>query len=121
MITTSGKNLLIGVLLIMGFWGGFALKPTKHVTAHGPKINLESMIPKELQVGQLMKLLYHFRLSPERMALLNKIYNQTLSRTYINNKGDRIMLSIAYGGDQSDSMQVHRPEVLLYWPGLSND
>jgi EpsI family protein len=29
----------------------------------------------------------------------------------VNFSGNRIMLSIAYGGDQSDAMQVHRPEV----------
>ncbi len=27
---------------------------------------------------------------------------------------NRIMLSIAYGGDQSDSLQVHNPEVINY-------
>ena len=118
MIATSGKNLLIGVLLIMGFWGGFALKPTKHVTAHGPKINLESMIPKDLAGWTVDETVVPLQADPERTALLSKIYNQTLSRTYINNKGDRIMLSIAYGGDQSDSMQVHRPEVCYTGQGF---
>lgn len=50
------------------------------------------------------------QVSPDVQARLNRIYNQTLSRTYINSQGYRIMLSIAYGGDQSDSMQLHRPE-----------
>jgi len=49
--------------------------------------------------------------NPEQEALIKKIYSQTLSRTYINSSGDRIMLSIAYGGDQSDNMSVHKPEV----------
>ncbi|MEO7106194.1 MAG: exosortase C-terminal domain/associated protein EpsI, partial [Rhodoferax sp.] len=44
-------------------------------------------------------------------ALLNSIYNQTLTRTYINSEGDRIMLSVAYGGDQSDATRAHLPEV----------
>ncbi|MEG1329123.1 MAG: EpsI family protein, partial [Janthinobacterium sp.] len=50
-------------------------------------------------------------ISPETAAMLKKIYSQTLSRTYVNSQGERIMLSIAYGGDQSDTMQVHYPEV----------
>jgi EpsI family protein len=34
-----------------------------------------------------------------------------LERSYINSRGQRVMLSIAYGGDQSgDGTQVHRPE-----------
>jgi len=49
--------------------------------------------------------------SPDTAALLSKIYNQTLSRTYINPAGERIMLSVAYGGDQSDATRAHRPEV----------
>jgi EpsI family protein len=44
-------------------------------------------------------------------ADLDKIYQLTLSRTYVNTKGEQVMLSIAYGGDQSREMQVHRPEV----------
>lgn len=50
-------------------------------------------------------------ISPDTAALLSKIYNQTLSRTYVNVRGQRIMLSVAYGGDQSDATRAHRPEV----------
>lgn len=49
--------------------------------------------------------------SPDTQAMLDKIYNQILSRTYVDSKGDRIMLSVAYGGDQSDATRAHRPEV----------
>jgi EpsI family protein len=48
--------------------------------------------------------------SPETQALLDSIYNQTIARTYVNTKGDRIMLSVAYGGDQSDGTRAHLPE-----------
>ncbi len=50
-------------------------------------------------------------ISPDQAELLNKIYNQTLSRNYVNDKGERVMLSVAYGGDQSDGTSAHRPEV----------
>jgi EpsI family protein len=49
--------------------------------------------------------------SPETQALLDSIYNQTLTRTYVNPMGYRIMLSVAYGGDQSDATRAHMPEV----------
>lgn len=118
MITTSGKNLLIGVLLILGFWGGFALKPTKHITTQGPKINLEEMIPKEFSGWKIDETVVPLEVSPERVALLNKLYNQTLSRTYKNESGEMVMLSIAYGGDQSDAMQVHKPEACYVAQGF---
>lgn len=50
--------------------------------------------------------------APDVQAKLNAIYNKVLSRTYVNRRtGARIMLSVAYGGDQSDGMNVHLPEV----------
>lgn len=49
--------------------------------------------------------------SPDTQAMLDKIYSQVLARTYVNSSGERIMLSVAYGGDQSDATRTHRPEV----------
>jgi EpsI family protein len=49
--------------------------------------------------------------SPDTQEVLDRVYNQTLARTYVNSRGERVMLSVAYGGDQSDNLAVHRPEV----------
>jgi len=49
--------------------------------------------------------------SPDVAATLDKLYAQTLSRTYVDTAGEHIMLSVAYGGDQSDATRAHRPEV----------
>ena len=48
---------------------------------------------------------------PQQKEMLDRIYSQLLSRTYVNAQGYRIMLSIAYGSDQTDTAQVHRPEL----------
>ncbi|MDP3331933.1 MAG: EpsI family protein [Methylococcaceae bacterium] len=111
MTVASFRSLLIGLALIVAFWGGFALKPTKHIADTGPKVNLESMIPQDFADWKVDDQVVPIQVDPQRIAALNRIYNQTLSRTYINAHGERVMLSIAYGGDQSDSMQVHKPEV----------
>ena len=50
------------------------------------------------------------QVSPEVQAALDELYNQTLARTYVNKLGQRVMLSIAYGGDQSGRLSVHKPE-----------
>lgn len=42
---------------------------------------------------------------------MSKIYDQVLSRTYINSRGERIMLSITYGSRQNQEMRAHRQEV----------
>jgi EpsI family protein len=61
---------------------------------------------------------------PERQTMIEKLYDQTLSRTYVNTDGQRVMLSIAYGGDQSKALQLHLPEVCYVAQGfqmLRND
>jgi EpsI family protein len=39
------------------------------------------------------------------------MYDQVLERTYIDREGRRLMLSVAYGRQQSVGLQMHRPEV----------
>ena len=56
---------------------------------------------------------------PQQQELIDKIYTQTLSRTYVNPSGYRIMLAIAYGDDQRDAMQLHYPEVCYPAQGFS--
>ena len=41
-----------------------------------------------------------------------------IARTYVNSDGERIMFSVAYGGDQSDNLAVHKPEVCYYAQGF---
>ncbi len=49
--------------------------------------------------------------SPDVERTVEKIYDQMVSRTYINGQGERMMLAIAYGGDQTDALKAHRQEV----------
>jgi EpsI family protein len=121
MMATGGKNLLIGLVMILAFWVSYALKPKPYAVDPNSKVVLESMIPKEFLGWKVDEAIVPVQVDPQRLELQNKIYNQTLSRTYFNEHGDRVMLSIAYGGDMSDSMQVHRPEVCYAAQGFSVD
>lgn len=49
--------------------------------------------------------------NPQQEQLINRIYSQVLTRTYVGSEGRRIMLSLAYGEDQSRDSQIHKPEV----------
>lgn len=106
----SLKHLLVGLFMFAAAGMALALKPTAMVSAQGPKIDLETLIPKQFGEWKIDETIAPLIANPEQEALINRIYDQTLSRTYINARGERIMLSIAYGGDQSDAMQVHKPE-----------
>ena len=111
----SFKHLVIGVCMFAAAGMALALKPTEKVADAGPKIDLEVLIPKTFGDWKVDETITPLIANPEEEALINKIYNQTLTRTYVNSQNERIMLSIAYGGDQSDSMAVHKPEVC--YPG----
>jgi EpsI family protein len=48
---------------------------------------------------------------PSVQAKLDALYTQTLARAYVDGAGHHLMLSIAYGSDQtSEATSVHRPE-----------
>lgn len=48
---------------------------------------------------------------PEQQYAINNLYTQTVSRIYEQKtSGRRIMLSLAYGDNQTFSKQLHRPE-----------
>jgi EpsI family protein len=111
----SFKHLVIALCMFAAAGMALALKPTNKVADAGPAVDLEVMIPKTFGDWKIDETITPLIANPEQEALINKIYNQTLTRTYVNSRNERIMLSIAYGGDQSDSMAVHKPEVC--YPG----
>ena len=76
------------------------------------------MIPASFGDWSVDKSIIPLQVDAETQAKLDKIYNQTIARTYVNSHGERIMLSVAYGGDQSDNLAVHKPEVCYYVQGF---
>jgi EpsI family protein len=103
--------VFMAVLMIAASVSAVVLRPTQKLADLGPKIDLEAMIPSHFGDWKIDRTIVPLLPAPDVQAKLDKIYNQTLARTYVDSRGKRIMLSIAYGGDQSDAMQVHLPEV----------
>jgi EpsI family protein len=105
------KALIVLVLTVLAFAGARAWRPTVRLADARPKVNLQAIFPKTFSSWMIDERGPMQLISPDLQALLNKIYNQTLNRSYVNSSGDRIMLSVAYGGDQSDGTSAHMPEV----------
>ena len=105
------RNLALLVLMLGASGLALALRPTEKISDHGPTMDLETIVPhafgdwREEHRDSLQIV------DPRQKEMIDRIYTQTLSRTYVNSRGYRVMLSIAYGGDQRDSMQMHYPEV----------
>lgn len=107
----SFKHLIVGLCMFAAAGLALALKPTHKIADAGPKVDLETLIPETFGDWKIDATITPLIANPEQEAMINKIYSQTLTRTYVNVRGERVMLSIAYGGDQSDNMAVHKPEV----------
>jgi EpsI family protein len=106
----NGRNLLVGVAMAAAAGLTVAITPTRHVADQGPRVNLESMIPKGFGDWVIDEKVVYQQVSPQVKVALDKIYAVVLTRTYVNRQGYRIMLSIPYGVDQSDGLAAHDPE-----------
>jgi EpsI family protein len=95
-----------------------ALTPTVKLASGQRDFNLETMIPPRFAGWTIDTSLVPLKPDPERQAMIERLYDQTLSRTYVNQRGERVMLSIAYGGDQSKTLQLHLPEVCYVAQGF---
>lgn len=104
------RALVVLALCLAAAAGARALRPTVHLADQRPRIDLEQAFPRQFGDWREEPNMFAQVVNPQQQAILNKIYNQTLARTYANTQGQRVMLSVAYGGDQSDAMQVHKPE-----------
>lgn len=95
-----------------------ALTPRARVPQAHEQFSLEKMIPQRFGDWVIDPHVVPLQPDPEQQSVLEKIYDQTLSRTYVNREGQRVMLSIAYGGDQSKALQLHLPEVCYVAQGF---
>ncbi|MEO3693380.1 exosortase-associated protein EpsI, B-type [Roseateles paludis] len=93
-------------------------RPTVRVSDLHPGFKLEELFPGSFGEWRVDENVPVVVPPPDQQAVIDKIYNQTLARTYFNAKGQRVMLSVAYGGDQSDGLTVHIPDVCYATQGF---
>lgn len=74
-------------------------------------VPLESLFPQQVGEWQPDPVAVGFVRPAFEQAKRFQMYDQVLERVYVNPEGARIMLSVAYGRQQSVGLQVHRPEV----------
>lgn len=82
-------------------------------------IDLESMIPTAFGGWRIDAEDVPVAPSPDVAANLSRLYRQIVSRTYVNSAGERVMLMVAYGGDQSDALKAHRQEACYAAQGFA--
>lgn len=105
------KAMIALIAMLLAAWLSVVLRPTEKIADKNSPVRLESLLPDTFGDWHLDQTVKPLVLNPQQMQLLARIYSQTLARTYVDSQGQRIMVSIAYGSDQSDAMKVHKPEI----------
>lgn len=112
------RGMVLLVLMCFAAMGAYALKPTKLLADQLPPINLEVMVPKAFGDWRAVEQGALQVINPQAEALVNTLYQDVLNRVYVNQSGYAIMLSIAYGRNQRDGLDVHKPEVCYQTQGF---
>ena len=112
-------------VLFMASCFAFAWWLTPHKTwfEHIGSPQYEKIIPK--QFGDWVEVpdaLGSSIVDPEQQDALNNLYTQIVGRTYLHKpSGRQVMLSVAYGDNQTYSKQLHRPESCYSSQGFKID
>lgn len=113
-----GASLVLGLAMTAASALTLALTPSPGAMAAQAAFSLDAMIPARFGSWRIDPSIVPLTANPEQQGALERIYDQTLSRTYVDDAGRRVMLSIAYGGDQSRALQLHLPEVCYVAQGF---
>ncbi|MBC7955515.1 MAG: EpsI family protein [Cytophagales bacterium] len=93
--------------------------PVAVTERRAPGILLDTAVPRQFGDWQIDPSQATQVINPQTQQLLDKLYGQVLTRIYVNPRGYRIMLSLAYGSDQRGALQAHKPEVCYVAQGFS--
>jgi EpsI family protein len=103
------RELIIGGACLATAATAEAMRPNKRVALLKDQ-QLENGIPKAFGTWKMHE--SEGVIAPQSEdSLAAKLYSQTVTRVYSTPDGDLLMLLIAYGNTQSDTLQLHRPEV----------
>ncbi len=92
-------------IALLAAWG----KPQHRAKNEQARLDLNHLFAKQFGTWRLDDINSAF-VRPTKTATY-RMYDQVLERTYVNALGQRVMLSVAFGSEQSSSLQLHRPEI----------
>ncbi|MBT9609128.1 exosortase C-terminal domain/associated protein EpsI [Aquabacterium sp.] len=123
-VSSARRGLVLAACLGVAAWASWCLRPGISTEAEArAQVPLESLFPLEIPTqddGPAAAPRSAWRLDPVASGMVRpafeaarrfQMYDQVLERTYVHPSGQRVMLSVAYGRQQSVGLQMHRPEV----------
>lgn len=105
------SGLLVAALMISAPVIAWVLTPTKSISDIATHIDMEAVIPTSFGNWHISETAVKQIPTAEQEQTLNSIYSQIVTRTYVSDQGETVMLSVAYGSKQSKQLRAHRQEV----------
>jgi EpsI family protein len=110
-LSSSVLNASVAAILIVcAALAAHAMTPRQYLSNQRAALNLDRVLPTEFGTWRLDQQAPGL-VNPELNEALSRIYTQMVSRTYVNDKGERVMLAVTYGPDQRADRAVHYPEI----------
>jgi EpsI family protein len=101
--------LLLSLLLLFGAAVATYMRPV--TAASQPKLDVEAMIPSSFGDWKIDPTVLPVLMSTDVQDTLNEVYDAVASRTYVNGKGERMMLSVGWTGQQAGKQKPHWQEI----------
>jgi EpsI family protein len=105
------RPLVVLALMLSASVVSVVAVPSTRLADTRPAIDLEQAVPKQFGNWRIDPSVVPLPPSPDQEATLKRTYDQILSRSYLNGRGERIMLSVTYGARQTQQLRAHRQEV----------
>ena len=106
------RLLVLGGLMVAASAGATAMIPTQYWSQHTASVKYATLFPASFGNWQLAPEQATSVVNPQQQETLDAIYDEIVSKVYIDrSSGRRLMISLAYGNNQSRATQVHKPEV----------
>lgn len=109
-MTPSRRSLLIAASMTAVAGATAALRAVLGEGRQAEPPQLQRIVPPQFGAWQELPTAPSI-VSARTQDLLASIYNEVLARVYAADDGYRVMLSLAYGGDQRGALRAHKPEV----------
>ncbi len=104
-------NLVLACVAMLAAAGAaYAMKPRHLMARTQEAFDIDAHIPRQFGDWAPMPG-WQGVVRPPPDGLEAEIYNQEVSRAFVDKEGHVVMLLIAYGESQSDRLQLHHPEV----------
>ncbi len=95
------------------------LVPRRLLADARPPQPLASLVPDTLTGWRVASQVRLVPPAPDVQQALERVYDDTLARAYVNPQGRLVMLSLAYSRQQHGEAVLHRPEVCYAGQGFS--